>query len=109
MNVLFCTPGRLLYHLQHTQSFKYANLKTLIFEEADRTLDMGFQQSVHSILQIISANVKQNNYQKILVSAHFNEKVESLLTHLSMESPEYIGFEEVKEEEGEEGGKFHHQ
>lgn len=54
--------------------------------------------------------MKSEYYQKILVSAHFNEKVEALLTDLTMENPQYIGFEETKQEEGEEeGGKFHHQ
>ena len=41
-NILFCTPGRVLYHLQNTQAFKFNKLKALVFEEADRTLDMGF-------------------------------------------------------------------
>ncbi len=40
--LLFSTPGRLLYHLQNTKSFKLENVKTVVFEEADRTLDMGF-------------------------------------------------------------------
>jgi ATP-dependent RNA helicase DDX31/DBP7 len=93
INILFSTPGRLLYHLQNTQSFKYSNLKTLIFEEADRTLDMGFQQNVHKILDLMGKNIKSEYYQKILVSAHFNEKVETLLTDLKMDNPQYIGFE----------------
>lgn len=72
INILFCTPGRLLYHLQNTQAFKYSNLKTLVFEEADRTLDMGFQQNVKDILEILSKKADFENIQKILVSAHFN-------------------------------------
>jgi ATP-dependent RNA helicase DDX31/DBP7 len=98
VSILFSTPGRLLYHLQNTQSFHYGNLKTIVFEEADRTLDLGFQQSVRNILEFITKNVKSEYYQKILVSAHFNEKVESLLTDLSMDNPHYIGFEDVRPE-----------
>lgn len=41
-------------------------------------------------------NVKSEYYQKILVSAHFNEKVEALLTDLTMDNPQYIGFEDLK-------------
>lgn len=115
VSVLFSTPGRLLYHLQNTQAFNCSNLKTLIFEEADRTLDMGFQQNVHKILEIIGQKVKSEYYQKILVSAHFNEKVETLLTDLNMDNPHYIGFEKEAKEEDREGNEVeeeqphHHQ
>lgn len=57
----------------------FENLKTIVFEEADRTLDMGFHQNIMDILEIIQKKVSLNNIQKILVSAHFNEKVDSLL------------------------------
>ena len=46
INLLFSTPGRLIYHLKNTQSFKLHNLRTIVFEEADRTLDMGFQANI---------------------------------------------------------------
>ena len=46
--ILFCTPERLLYYLQNNQAFKYSILKTLVFEEADRTF-MGFKQNVKDI------------------------------------------------------------
>lgn len=41
---------------------------------------------------------KMNFYdvQKILVSAHFNEKVEGLIKNLQMGNPEYIGFDVKK-------------
>lgn len=92
MNVLFTTPGRLLYHLNNTKSFKLTNLKTIVFEEADRTLDMGFHQNVTEILEILSKKLDITYLQKILVSAHFNEKVEDLISNLNMDNPKYIGF-----------------
>lgn len=100
INVLFSTPGRLIYHLKNTQSFKITNIKTIVFEQADRTLDMGFQKDVIEILDIFSKKLDITYIQKILVSAHFNEKVQNLLTHISMDNPKYIGFEgEQKEDE----------
>jgi len=78
-NILFCTPGRVLYHLEQTKSFKTDNLQCIVFEEADRTLDMGFQESVHKIIKILSDKVALSHVHKILVSAHFNSKVSSLL------------------------------
>lgn len=42
VTILVGTPGRILYHLQNTQSFIYDQLTTVVFEEWDRLLDMGF-------------------------------------------------------------------
>jgi ATP-dependent RNA helicase DDX31/DBP7 len=91
--LLFSTPGRLLYHLQNTESFKLGGIKTIVFEEADRTLDMGFQGSVNEILEEIEKKLDFYQVQKVLVSAHFNEKVEGLIKNLDMDRPQYIGFE----------------
>lgn len=35
------TPGRLLDHLQNTRGFVYANLMSLVIDEADRILQIG--------------------------------------------------------------------
>jgi ATP-dependent RNA helicase DDX31/DBP7 len=51
--ILICTPGRLLYHLKNTQSFKLDKLQYLIFDEADRILDMGFEKEMMECLDII--------------------------------------------------------
>jgi superfamily II DNA/RNA helicase len=58
---------------------KLSNLKTIIFEEADRTLDMGFEATVSDILTQIASKIEFTHIQKLLVSAHFNTKVTSLL------------------------------
>lgn len=47
--------------------------------------------------------------QKILVSAHFNEKVEKLIEHLNMDNPKYIGFEKEAEKEEEQVENSTHQ
>lgn len=78
-NILFCTPGRVLYHLEQTKSFKLDKVETIVFEEADRTLDMGFLESIQKILKILSSKVSLGHLHKILVSAHFNSKVSGLL------------------------------
>lgn len=46
VNLLIATPGRLLDHLQNTPGFVFKNLKTLIIDEADRILDIGFEDEV---------------------------------------------------------------
>lgn len=82
-----------MYHLQNTESFKLGGIKTIVFEEADRTLDMGFQGSVNEILEEIEKKLDFYQVQKVLVSAHFNEKVEGLIKNLDMDRPQYIGFD----------------
>ena len=48
--ILICTPGRLLYHLQNTKCLKLENLQYLIFDEADRILDSGFEKEMNQCL-----------------------------------------------------------
>jgi len=49
-NILVCTPGRLLQHLDQNPSFKIDNLQMLILDEADRCLDLGFSTAMNSIV-----------------------------------------------------------
>lgn len=51
--VLVATPGRLLDHLKSTESFNLKQLRWVILDEADRLLDMGFEQTILEILSII--------------------------------------------------------
>lgn len=41
VNMLICTPGRLLDHLQNSK-FVYRNLLSLVIDEADAILKIGF-------------------------------------------------------------------
>ena len=42
MNVLICTPGRLLQHMEETPNFDTDNLQILVIDEADILIEMGF-------------------------------------------------------------------
>jgi ATP-dependent RNA helicase DDX18/HAS1 len=50
VNLLIATPGRLLDHLDNTQGFVFSNLKTLIIDEADRILEIGFEEEMKKIV-----------------------------------------------------------
>ncbi|KAG1671883.1 hypothetical protein FOA52_003450 [Chlamydomonas sp. UWO 241] len=50
MTIVVATPGRLQDHLDHTTSFRTADLRWLILDEADRLLDLGFQDKLRDII-----------------------------------------------------------
>ena len=51
VNVVVCTPGRLLDHLQNTKGFAYRNLLALVMDEADRILEQGGLVAAWSLLR----------------------------------------------------------
>ncbi|CAO3639206.1 unnamed protein product [Cunninghamella echinulata] len=53
VTLLVSTPGRLLDHLQNTKSFDIKHLKWLVLDEADRLLDLGFEETLKKIMDII--------------------------------------------------------
>lgn len=53
VNLIVATPGRLLDHLQNTKGFIYSNLKALIIDEADRILEIGFEDEMRQIIKIL--------------------------------------------------------
>jgi ATP-dependent RNA helicase DDX10/DBP4 len=84
MNIVVCTPGRMLQHLSQTASFNTDGLQILVLDEADRILDMGFQREVDAILDYLP-----KERQTMLFSATQTKKV-SDLARLSLKDPEYI-------------------
>ncbi|KAL4859874.1 ATP-dependent RNA helicase has1 [Chlorella vulgaris] len=51
VNLLVSTPGRLLDHLQNTKGFVYRNLACLVIDEADRILEIGFEEEMRQIVE----------------------------------------------------------
>ena len=89
MNILVCTPGRMLQHMDQTAAFEIDNLQMLVLDEADRIMDMGFQASVDAIIEHLP---KQR--QTMLFSATQTKKV-SDLARLSLRDPEYVSVHEA--------------
>lgn len=88
MNLLVCTPGRLLQHLDQTAGFNVDNLLLLVLDEADRIMDMGFQSAVDAILQALP-----KTRQTMLFSATQSKKV-SEIARLGLKDPEYVAVHE---------------
>lgn len=89
MNILVCTPGRMLQHMDQTAMFEIGNLQILVLDEADRIMDMGFQGTVDAIVEHLP---KQR--QTLLFSATQTRKV-SDLARLSLKDPEYVSVHEA--------------
>ncbi|XP_026191828.1 ATP-dependent RNA helicase HAS1 [Cyclospora cayetanensis] len=84
VNVLVATPGRLLDHMQNTKGFVYKNLLSLVIDEADRILEIGFEEELNAILALLP-----KTRQTCLFSATQTAKVADL-ARLSLKKPVFL-------------------
>ena len=99
VNLLIATPGRLLDHLQNTKGFVFKNLKTLIMDEADRILEIGFEDEMKQIVKILP----NEDRQSMLFSATQTTKVEDLARASLKRRPVYINVHEDRDFSTAEG------
>ncbi|KAL3642881.1 DEAD-box ATP-dependent RNA helicase 17 [Castilleja foliolosa] len=107
VSILIATPGRLLDHLKNTSSFIHTNLRWIIFDEADRILELGFGKDIEEILSCLGTRKYNSDSksaaavnpgvqrQNLLLSATLNEKVNQL-AKISLENPVLIGLDDKK-------------
>ncbi|KAJ3302672.1 ATP-dependent RNA helicase [Kappamyces sp. JEL0829] len=98
VNLLVATPGRLLDHLQNTKGFITKNLKMLTIDEADRILEVGFEEEMHQIMKLVPTE-----RQTMLFSATQTTKVEDLARVSLKKGPLYINVDQHKEMATAEG------
>lgn len=89
MNILVCTPGRMLQHLDQRFGFNVDDLQILVLDEADRIMDMGFQSAVDALVEHLP-----KERQTLLFSATQSKRV-SDLARLSLKDPEYVSVHEA--------------
>uniref|UniRef100_A0A3Q3LAX1 ATP-dependent RNA helicase DDX42 n=1 Tax=Labrus bergylta TaxID=56723 RepID=A0A3Q3LAX1_9LABR len=70
--IVVCTPGRLIDHVKK-KATSLQRVSYLVFDEADRMFDMGFEYQVRSI----ASHVRPDR-QTLLFSATFRKKIERL-------------------------------
>ena len=71
-DLLVATPGRLL-DLHRQNALKFGQLETLVLDEADRMLDLGFSRELNEIFALLP-----QNRQTLLFSATFSDAIRSL-------------------------------
>lgn len=85
VNILVATPGRLLDHLKHTPRFMTSNLKCLVIDEADRILEIGFEEDLKEIISLLP-----EKRQTMLFSATNTKKTEDLAKLAIQKEPVYV-------------------
>ena len=71
-HIVVGTPGRILKHAQQG-SLQLDNVKTLVLDEADRMLDMGFHEDIMKII-----NFTQQERQTLLFSATYPDQIKKI-------------------------------
>jgi ATP-dependent RNA helicase RhlE len=87
VDVLVATPGRLLDHFQYPYA-KLHGIETLVLDEADRMLDMGFLPDIRRILRALPASRRQT----LLYSATLPPDITALAREL-LDRPAMINVE----------------
>uniref|UniRef100_A0AAY4BCP4 RNA helicase n=1 Tax=Denticeps clupeoides TaxID=299321 RepID=A0AAY4BCP4_9TELE len=77
--IVVCTPGRLIDHVKK-KATSLQRVTYLVFDEADRMFDMGFEYQVRSI----ASHVRPDR-QTLLFSATFRKKIERLARDILMD------------------------
>uniref|UniRef100_A0A1B0A332 ATP-dependent RNA helicase n=1 Tax=Glossina pallidipes TaxID=7398 RepID=A0A1B0A332_GLOPL len=92
INILVATPGRLLDHLQNSPDFLYKNLQCLIIDEVDRILEIGFEEELKQIV-----NLLPKRRQTMLFSATQTAKIDALSKLALKKEPFYVGVDDDEE------------
>ncbi|XP_065196173.1 uncharacterized protein LOC135827642 [Sycon ciliatum] len=92
VNILVATPGRLLDHLQNTHGFNFKNMKALVIDEADRILEIGFEEEMKQIIRLLP-----KRRQTMLFSATQTRNVKDLARISLSEAPLYVGVDDDKD------------
>ncbi|MFT4753694.1 MAG: ATP-dependent RNA helicase RhlE [Salibacteraceae bacterium] len=92
VDVLVATPGRLL-ELVENKAVHLSTVKTLVLDEADKLLSLGFQEEMESIFSLLP-----KKRQNLLFSATLDEHVENI-NKLILNNPQVINVAPVEKED----------
>ena len=83
IDILVATPGRLL-DLAGQRHLKLSGIEFLVFDEADRMLDLGFSEEISEILDLVPAERRT-----MLFSATYTQQIRDLAGRM-LQEPEHI-------------------
>jgi ATP-dependent RNA helicase DDX51/DBP6 len=113
IDILICTPGRLVEHINFTEGFTLHHLRWIIIDEADRLLDESFQEWADvltvalkepkstesysargSVMNSLVYPKESRNIQKIILSATMTNDVAKLAS-LNLKWPKLVVVENI--------------
>ena len=89
-HIIIGTPGRILHHLENTKGFRLQELKFLVLDEADKLLDLNFEEALDQIMEKLNSD-----RTTFLFSATMTNKV-SKLQRASLKDPVKIEANQTK-------------
>ena len=105
IDVLICTPGRLVDHMRNTKGFTLEHVQWLIIDEADKLLDQSFQQWVELVIPALEQSMVDDSYviedyilprrpcaQKVVLSATMGKDLDQLES-LNLYRPTLVALE----------------
>ncbi|KAI1869053.1 uncharacterized protein JN550_006040 [Neoarthrinium moseri] len=101
VDILICTPGRLVEHIKYTPGFRLDYVRWLVADEADKLLGQGFQQWLDLVipkLQDDAAQARQHKQthfsgvRKVILSATMTRDLD-LLEGLKLRRPKLVVLE----------------
>ncbi|KAL8722094.1 MAG: hypothetical protein Q9225_001338 [Loekoesia sp. 1 TL-2023] len=111
VDILICTPGRLVEHLQRTRGFSLDHIQWLVIDEADGLLDENFQQWVDSVVPALEHQsppssmenqmmqrfhlLRKREVRKIILSATMTRDI-SKLNELKLRRPKLVVLQSEK-------------
>ncbi len=83
VDILVATPGRLLDLAAH-RDLNLSQIEFLVFDEADRMLDLGFSKEISEVLELVPTDRRT-----MLFSATYTQQIRNL-AKIMLKDPEYI-------------------
>jgi len=85
--------------MQNTEEFNYRNVQCLVIDEADRCLDIGFEDDMRQIVKLLPTTKRQT----MLFSATQTEKINELAKFVLNSEPLYVGVDDDRKTATVEG------
>ncbi|OBT75262.1 hypothetical protein VF21_05637 [Pseudogymnoascus sp. 05NY08] len=110
VDIMICTPGRLVEHLKSTPGFTLEHLKWLVIDEADKLLDQSFQQWLETVMASLTSREtaapsqlrSKDKITKVVLSATMTRDI-GLLSQLKLNKPKFVVLEGNEGMEAGEG------
>ncbi len=93
-------------HIRHTKSLSLSKVRWLVFDEADRILELGYERDARAVVEAVekqaaeavAAGGERRRRQTMLLSATLTSGIEQL-SEMSMRRPMFIDVAAAEEEE----------